>query len=82
MAIEEYIKAYKMGKKEYQSRMLRGLKPTLEVLDDILPGKGTLSEVPLGLVQIPVDQIVGTKTYGSICVKFYADIERKYRICH
>ena len=53
-----------MGKKEYQSRMLRGLKPTLEVLDDILPGKGTLSEVPLGLVQIPVDQIVGTKTYG------------------
>ena len=64
MAIEEYIKAYKMGKKEYQSRMLRGLKPTLEVLDDILPGKGTLSEVPLGLVQIPVDQIVGTKTYG------------------
>ena len=64
MAIEEYIKAYKMGKKEYLSRMLRGLKPTLEVLDDILPGKGTLSEVPLGLVQIPVDQIVGTKTYG------------------
>ncbi|MGN0423647.1 MAG: BMP family ABC transporter substrate-binding protein [Lachnospiraceae bacterium] len=64
MAIEEYIKAYKMGKKEYQSRMLRGLKPTLEVLDDILPGKGTLSEVPLGLVQIPVNQIVGTKTYG------------------
>ena len=64
MAIEEYIKAYKMGKKEYQSRMLRGLKPTLEVLDDILPGKGTLSVVPLGLVQIPVDQIVGTKTYG------------------
>ena len=64
MAIEEYIKAYKMGKKEYQSRMLRGLKPTLEVLDDTLPGKGTLSEVPLGLVQIPVDQIVGTKTYG------------------
>lgn len=64
MAIEEYIKAYKMGKKEYQSRMLRGLKPTLEVLDDILPGKVTLSEVPLGLVQIPVDQIVGTKTYG------------------
>ena len=64
MAIEEYIKAYKMGKKEYQSRMLRGLKPTLEVLDDILSGKGTLSEVPLGLVQIPVDQIVGTKTYG------------------
>ena len=34
------------------------------VLDDILPGRGMYSEVPLGLVQIPIDQIVGTKTGG------------------
>ncbi len=64
MSLSDYTKAYKLGKKDYQSRLLRGLQPTLEVLDDIIPKKGTYSEVPLGLVQIPVDQIVGTKTGG------------------
>ena len=64
MGKEEYGKAFKSGKKDYQSRMLKGLKPTLQVLDDILPKKGSYSEVPLGLVQIPADQIVGTKTVG------------------
>ena len=64
MADEDYAKAQKLGKKEYQSRMMRGLQPTLEVLDDILPPKGSYSEVPLGLVQIPSDQIVGTRTDG------------------
>ena len=64
MALSDYTKAYKLGKKNYQYRMLHGELPTLEVLDDIIPTKGTFSEVPLGLVQIPIDQIVGTKTGG------------------
>ena len=64
MSVEDYSKAHKLGKKEYQHRMMRGMRPTLEVLDDILPSKGTFSEVSLGLVQIPADQIVGTKTGG------------------
>ena len=62
MGREDYSKAFKSGKKDYQSRMLRGVKPTLQVLDDILPEKGSYSEAALGLVQIPTDQIVGTKT--------------------
>ena len=62
MASEAYSSAYKSGKKEYQHRMMQGMKPTLPVLDDILPPRGSYSEVPLGLVQIPVEQIVGTKT--------------------
>lgn len=62
MALQDYEKAYRIGKKDYQQRLSRGEKPTLPVLDDILPSKGTYSEVPLGLVQIPIDQIVGTKT--------------------
>ena len=45
-------------------RMLRGVKPTLQVLDDILPEKGTYAERPLGVVQIPIDLIVGTKNAG------------------
>lgn len=64
MSEEDYSRAQKLGKKEYQSPMMRGLQPTLEVLDDILPPKGSYSEVPLGLVQIPSDQIVGTRTDG------------------
>lgn len=62
MAIADYEKAYKLGKKDYQYRMMSGENPTLPALDDILPPKGSYSEVPLGLVQIPIDQIVGTKT--------------------
>ena len=64
MGKEDYSKAFKLGKKDYQSRMLRGVKPTLQVLDDIMPEKGSYSEASLGLVQIPIDQIVGTKTVG------------------
>ena len=64
MTLTDYAKAYGLGKKDYQYRMLHGMQPTLEVLDDILPGRGAYSEVPLGLVQIPIDQIAGTKTGG------------------
>ncbi len=62
MSKEDYSKAYKLGKKDYQARLLKGELPTLQVLDYILPEKGTYKEVPLGLVQIPVSQIVGTRT--------------------
>lgn len=64
MPMTDYVKAYKMGKKDYQYRMMHGMQPTLQVLDDILPPKGSCSEVPLGLVQIPSELIVGTKTAG------------------
>lgn len=64
MGREDYSKAFKLGKKDYQSRMLHGVRPTLLVLDDIMPEKGSYSEQPLGLVQIPAEQIVGTKTIG------------------
>ena len=64
MGTDDYMKAFKAGKKDYQARMLRGEKPTLQVLDDIMPEKGAYHEVPLGLVQIPVERIVGTKTVG------------------
>lgn len=62
MSIQDYEKAYKLGKKEYQRRLMDGKRPTLKVLDEILPVRGSYSEVPLGLVQIPLDQIVGTKS--------------------
>lgn len=56
-ALSDYDKAYRLGKKE-------GGVP--EVLDDILKEKGITAStgIPLGLVQIPIDQIVGTKSAG------------------
>lgn len=64
MSTEDYRKACKMGKRDYQMRLLRGERPTLEVLDSILPSNAGLSIVPLGLVQIPIDQIAGTRYEG------------------
>ncbi|MCD7735579.1 MAG: BMP family ABC transporter substrate-binding protein, partial [Lachnospiraceae bacterium] len=63
MSMEDYKKAYKAGKRDYQMRMLRGERPTLQVLDEILPSEA-LPIASLGLVQIPIDQIVGTR-YGG-----------------
>ena len=64
MGKEDYVKALKSGKKDYQARMMRGEKPTLLVLDDIMPMKDSYTEVPLGLVQIPTERLVGTKSVG------------------
>lgn len=64
MGLTEYEKAHKLGKKDYQARLMRGQQPTLKVLDDILPRNHHYEEVPLGIVQIPMDRIVGTKTGG------------------
>ena len=64
MAYLDYTKASKLGKKDYQSQLVHGKRPTLEVLDDILQTEKTSGEVYLGLSDIPLNQIVGTKTYG------------------
>ncbi|MEY8391724.1 BMP family ABC transporter substrate-binding protein [Lachnospiraceae bacterium] len=64
MGREEYRKALKLGKKDYQTRLLHGEKPILQVLDDILPDRSSYSEAPIGLVQIPLEQIAGTKTFA------------------
>ncbi len=64
MSYGDYSSAKKAGKKDYQARLMRGQKPTLEVLDDILESPDSLTQVSLGLVQIPIDQIVGTRYEG------------------
>ena len=83
MAMSDYEKAYRLGKKDYQYRAMHGMHPTLEVLDDVLPPKGSYSEGPLGLVQIPLDQVVGTKTNsrsnGRKCKKACQNF-RKFRL--
>jgi basic membrane lipoprotein Med (substrate-binding protein (PBP1-ABC) superfamily) len=61
---EEYLQALKKGQKEVKERTALGLDPHPAVLDDILPSTDTVVEV--GLVDIPAQRIVGTKTAGRI----------------
>lgn len=56
-AAADYVKAMKLGKKEGD---------TVPILDDILKEKNITAprEIPLGVVQIPSELVVGTKTSG------------------
>ena len=64
MSLADYKSAAKLGKKEFQSRVIHGEIPVLPVLDEILPGNIKLHEVSLGLQSVPLDLVVGTKTGG------------------
>lgn len=64
MYLEEYRKARQMGQKESKLCQSRGGSPYLPVLDNILSEEETCGEVDLGLVEIPVELIVGTRTVG------------------
>lgn len=59
-----YSDALKRGKKEQKKCLLLGRFPYLPVLDEILTQQNILTEQYLGLVQIPLDHVVGTSTKG------------------
>ena len=60
----EFQEALKLGKKEYKSRVIRGQFPYLPVLDEILSSAEIQTEQNMGLVNIPLDFVVGTSTVG------------------
>ena len=64
MALYDYVGALKQGRKQYQASVSKGEYPYLPVLDDILSYTEIVSEVSLGVMDIPLDKIVGTKTKG------------------
>ena len=64
MASEDYAKALKAGKREMTARIAKKEDPYLAVLDAIPEAANSVMEYSLGLVQIPMDKIVGTKTEG------------------
>lgn len=64
MALYDYTGALKLGRKAYQAAVFGGNYPYLPVLDDILANTDIVSEVNLGLIDVPLDRIVGTKTKG------------------
>ena len=64
MGDQEYTEALKLGKKEYKSCVSQGRFPYLPVLDDILSREEVRTEQNMGLIQIPLDFVVGTSTMG------------------
>lgn len=65
-AMEEYTQALKLGLKEYRELTMAGKNAHPAVLDEILPSISTEAVVDVGLVEIPTECIVGTKTAGRI----------------
>lgn len=62
--MEDYEKAYKSAKKNYQKQVSKGAYPYLPALEDIVSAKDVLKEESIGLVQIPAHLIVGTAYAG------------------
>ena len=66
IALDEYSQALRLGQKEYRELLMANKNPHPEVLDELLPEVSTESVVSVGLVDIPTERIVGTKTAGRI----------------
>ncbi len=64
MAQNDYEKAKKLGEKAYKLALFKGQHPYLPVLDDIIEKESVQGEVSLGLVDVPLDRVIGTSTAG------------------
>lgn len=58
----EYQEALKLGKKAHKKYVMNGQFPYLPVLDEILESQEIQTEQSLGILQIPLDNVVGTST--------------------
>lgn len=63
-AILQYERAYKQGLKYYNACTARGENPYPAVLDTILDESRCAGKMKIGLVDIPLDLVVGTTTAG------------------
>ena len=64
MLLEAYQSANKRAQKAYRAAMNKGEYPYLSALDDFLPYERTAGEKDIGIVEIPLDLVAGTKTAG------------------
>ena len=65
-AIEEYQKALKLGQKEVRECQAKGRSVNPEVLHQVAGELAADKSISVGLVEIPANRIVGTKTAGRI----------------
>ena len=66
IAVEEYEKALKAGKKYVHQCLRKGEYPYTYVLDEILDESDSFDRQDVGLVDIPADFIVGTQSAGRM----------------
>ncbi len=60
----QYAAALKAGQKYYKEAVLKGEYPYPQVLDEILDEHLAAGRAELGLIDVPMDRIVGTKSEG------------------
>ena len=63
-AVEQYYASLRVGKRYYAACVAKGQDPYPTVLNEILEGKPTAGTANIGLVDIPMDRIVGTWADG------------------
>lgn len=59
-----YEQAYRQGKQAWHAGVSKGLTGYLPSLDGVIQTGNVASEIPLGLVEIPIKKIVGTYTHS------------------
>ena len=64
MSMEAYQAANKQAQKAYRAAMNKGEYPYLSALDDFLPYERTAGEKYIGVIEIPLNLVAGTKTAG------------------
>jgi basic membrane lipoprotein Med (substrate-binding protein (PBP1-ABC) superfamily) len=63
-AREEYLQALRLGQRELKTMTAAGKNAYPEVLDELLKDMKTETVVEVGLVEIPMDQVVGIRSAG------------------
>ena len=61
-----YKEALRLGQKDVRARAAKNESTALAVLDEMIPSERILSGIRLGVIQIPMWFIVGTKTAGRV----------------
>lgn len=64
MAVEDYSAARKLAQKASRAAVSNGEYPYLPALDEFVTREDLCGEQPLGIIDIPLDKIAGTKTSG------------------
>ena len=64
MSYDNYSNALKSAQKDYRTHLQRGDYPYLPALDEILSYTPVEYEIDIGLCEIPLELIVGTRTRG------------------
>ena len=63
-AAAKYQEVLKIARKTYRDRVLHGQYPYPQVLDEILDDSMSAGQIDMGLLEIPANHVIGTKTQG------------------